>query len=94
MLAELGITLDPVKHTFIYYPNYTEPRKQARVPITLPLVNVISIDKIIINKHHIAEEEDYFFDKKIVWFIFDQDIIIADGIGHGIGIGIGILHYK
>lgn len=64
MLAELGITLDPVKHTFIYYPNYTEPRKQARVPITLPLVNVISIDKIIINKHHIAEEEDYFFDKK------------------------------
>lgn len=60
--AELGISLDPIKHTFTYYPNYTEPRKQARVPITLPLVNVISIDKITINGHYLAQAEDYFFD--------------------------------
>lgn len=63
MLAELGITLKPVKHTYSVYPNYTEPRKQTRVPITLPLVHVKKIDEIIINKHKLIEDVDYEFDE-------------------------------
>jgi hypothetical protein len=65
MLAELGITLKPVQHTYTVYPNYTEPRKQARVPITLPLVHVKNIDEIKINKMKIlVEGVDYDFDEK------------------------------
>ena len=41
MLAELGITLKPVQHIYTVYPNYTEPRKQTRVPVTLPLLIMI-----------------------------------------------------
>ena len=63
MLAELGITLNPVHHTFTVYPNYTEPRKQTRVPVTLPLVHVKDIDEIKINKHKLVEDIDYEFDK-------------------------------
>lgn len=65
MLAELGITLKPIQHTYTVYPNYTEPRKQARVPITLPLVHVKNIDEIRINKHKILVEGiDYDFDER------------------------------
>lgn len=65
MLAELGITLKPVQHTYTVYPNYTEPRKQTRVPITLPLVHVKHIDEIRVNKHKILVEDiDYEFDEK------------------------------
>ena len=64
MLAELGITLKPVQHTYTVYPNYTEPRKQTRVPITLPLVHVIDIDEIRINKKILVEDVDYEFDEK------------------------------
>lgn len=64
MLAELGITLKPVHHTFTVYPNYTEPRKQTRVPVTLPLVHVKQIDEIRINKHKLVEDIDYEFDRK------------------------------
>ena len=64
MLAELGITLKPVQHKFTVYPNYTEPRKQTRVPITLPLVHVKNIDEIIINHHRLVEDIDYDFDEK------------------------------
>ena len=64
MLAELGITLKPVKHTYTVYPNYTEPRKQTRVPITLPLVHVKHIDEIRVNKHILVEDVDYVFDEK------------------------------
>ena len=65
MLAELGITLKPVQHTYTVYPNYTEPRKQTRVPITLPLVHVKHIDEIQVNKYKIlVEDVDYEFDEK------------------------------
>lgn len=64
MLAELGITLKPVQHTYTVYPNYTEPRKQTRVPITLPLVHVKHIDEIKINHHILVEDVDYNFDEK------------------------------
>ena len=63
MLAELGITLKPVKHIYTVYPAYTEPRKQARVPITLPLVHVKHIDEIRINKHKLVDDIDYEFDE-------------------------------
>lgn len=62
MLAELGITLKPVQHVYTVYPNYTEPRKQTRVPVTLPLTNVISVDEIKINNHILVEEVDYDVD--------------------------------
>lgn len=65
MLAELGITLEPVQHTYTVYPNYTEPRKQARVPITLPITHVKRIDEIKINKMKIlVDGVDYDFDRK------------------------------
>ena len=64
MLAELGITLKPIQHIYTVYPNYTEPRKQSRVPITLPLKYVKNIDEIRINKWILVEEVDYDFDKK------------------------------
>lgn len=64
MLAELGITLKPVQHTYTVYPNYTEPRKQTRVPITLPLLHVKHINEIRVNKKRLVEEVDYDFDKK------------------------------
>jgi len=63
MLAELGITLKPVQHTYTVYPNYTEPRKQTRVPITLPLTHVKRIDEIKINEKILVEEVDYDFDE-------------------------------
>ena len=63
MLAELGITLKPVQHIYTVYPNYTEPRKQTRVPITLPLVHVKHIDEIKINNHRLVEDIDYDFDE-------------------------------
>ena len=62
MLAELGITLKPVQHIYTVYPNYTEPRKQSRVPITLPLVHVKSIDEIKVNNKLLVEEIDFDFD--------------------------------
>ena len=62
MLAELGITLKPVQHVYTVYPNYTEPRKQTRVPITLPLVHVKHIDEIKINNHILVEDVDFDFD--------------------------------
>lgn len=64
MLAELGITLKPVQHTYTVYPNYTEPRKQTRVPITLPLVHVKDIDEIRVNKKILVDGVDYDFDEK------------------------------
>lgn len=64
MLAELGISLKPVQHKYTVYPNYTEPRKQTRVPVTLPLVNVKSIDEIRVNNKILVEEVDYEFDEK------------------------------
>ena len=65
MLAELGITLKPVQHTYTVYPNYTVPRKQTRVPITLPLVHVKEIDEIEINNQKkLVDEIDYDFDEK------------------------------
>jgi len=63
MLAELGITLKPVQHTYTVYPNYTEPRKQTRVPVTLPLVHVKHIDEIKINGKILVEDVDYDFDE-------------------------------
>lgn len=63
MLADLGITLKPVHHTYSVYPNYTEPRKQTRVPVTLPLVNVKNIDEIRINKKILVDDVDYEFDE-------------------------------
>lgn len=63
MLAELGITLKPVQHIYTVYPNYTEPRKQTRVPITLPLTHVKHIDEIKINNHILIDEIDYDFDE-------------------------------
>lgn len=64
MLAELGITLKPVHHTYNVYPNYTEPRKQTRVPVTLPLVHVKNIDEIKVNNKILVEDIDYEFDEK------------------------------
>lgn len=63
MLAELGITLKPVQHKYAVYPNYTEPRKQTRVPLTLPLTHVKSIDEIRINGKILVEDVDYDFDE-------------------------------
>ena len=63
MLADLGITLKPLHHTYTVYPNYTEPRKQTRVPVTLPLVNVKNIDEIRINKKILVDDVDYEFDE-------------------------------
>lgn len=64
MLAELGITLKPVQHIYTVYPNYTEPRKQTRVPVTLPLTYVKNIDEIRVNKKILVEGVDYEFDEK------------------------------
>ena len=64
MLAELGISLKPVQHTYTVYPNYTEPRKQTRVPVTLPLTHVKNIDEIRVNKKILVEDIDYDFDEK------------------------------
>ena len=64
MLAELGISLKPVQHTYTVYPNYTEPRKQSRVPVTLPLTHVKNIDEIRINRKILVEDIDYEFDEK------------------------------
>ena len=64
MLAELGITLKPIQHIYTVYPNYTEPRKQTRVPITLPIVHVKNIDEIKINNQLLVEDVDYDFDEK------------------------------
>ena len=64
MLAELGISLKPVQHTYTVYPNYTEPRKQTRVPVTLPLTHVKNIDEIRINRKILVEDIDYEFDEK------------------------------
>ena len=64
MLAELGISLKPVQHTYTVYPNYTEPRKQTRVPVILPLTHVKNIDEIRINRKILVEDIDYEFDEK------------------------------
>jgi len=64
MLAELGITLKPVQHRFTVYPNYTEPRKQVRVPVTLPLTHLKTIDEIKVNHKILVEEIDYDVDYK------------------------------
>ena len=63
MLAELGITLKPVQHVYTVYPNYSEPRKQTRVPITLPIVHVKHIDEIKINNKLLVEGVDFDFDE-------------------------------
>ena len=62
MLAELGITLKPVQHVYTVYPNYTEPRKQTRVPVTLPIVHLKKIDEIKINNKLLVDEVDYDVD--------------------------------
>lgn len=55
ILGQLGISLEPQEH------NYTVYQHPPKIPIVLPLKNIVGVDHIIVNGKKLCRK-DYFFD--------------------------------
>ena len=56
VLAELGVSLEPTPH------NYTVYQHPPKKPLTLPLDDIVGIDRVIVNGERLFQHE-YFFDE-------------------------------
>ena len=56
VLAQLGVSLEPTIH------NYTKYNHHPKKPLTLPLPEIVGIDRVIVNGKRLHPHE-YFFDE-------------------------------